>query len=267
MEYYHNNEKVMWEIRDIHKGYEPFFTWEKYGCKLIEAVEELVEEYGMPQYPGDVMDYMIRGKSLKEWMFDLKGIGSASSHYMIETADTFGCPCSDKCYYIYPIFHELIVKPKEITSKIRQQMNTESKGKDKKQQDEMLTIQTASARRGVFWVIVERGEEHLLAFPFTNGDVMGVAKSGNTYNHKKLWEHVRPQGVNKPYNYYPRGRVEITKRGYAVIYSSPHIKESFLNEIKDIFGLTGNVRLQYDFSRHYQSFYDEDWQGRLLNIF
>ena len=37
----------------------------------------------------------------------------------------------------------------------------------------------------------------------------GVAKSGNTYNHKKLWNEIKPRGCNKPYNYYPRGRVDI----------------------------------------------------------
>lgn len=53
-----------------------------------------------------------------------------------------------------------------------------------------LTIQTDSAQRGVFWVIEDKGEEHLLAFSFISGAVTCVAKSGNTYNHKKLWEHV-----------------------------------------------------------------------------
>lgn len=126
-------------------------------------------------------------------------------------------------------------------------------------QMEKASVQTDSAVRGVFWVIEEGGRERLLAFPFISGAVTGVAKSGNTYNHKKLWEYVRPRSINKPYDYYPRGRVELTKRGCAVVYLSPHIKGHFLTEIKNSFGLTGNIRLQYDFSRHYQCFHDKNW--------
>ena len=36
--------------------------------------------------------------------------------------------------------------------------------------------------RGVFWII----DDELLAFPFMENDVNGIAKSGNTYNHKEL---------------------------------------------------------------------------------
>ena len=66
-------------------------------------------------------------------------------------------------------------------------------------------------RKGVFWIVERNGDEILLAFPFQDGDTTGVAKSGDTYNHRLLWESVRPSGCNRPYSYYPRGRVEVTK--------------------------------------------------------
>ena len=42
------------------------------------------------------------------------------------------------------------------------------------------------AKRGVFWVV----DGALLAFPFDGAIPEATAKRGNTYNHKRLWEHV-----------------------------------------------------------------------------
>ena len=67
---------------------------------------------------------------------------------------------------------------------------------------------------GVFWLI---GDE-LSAFPFDKEKYPeAFAKSGNTYNHEKLWEAVKPKGCGKPFDYYPRGRVVTAKNGKAVI--------------------------------------------------
>lgn len=54
----------------------------------------------------------------------------------------------------------------------------------------------SGAKRGVFRLI----DGKLLCFPFIENAQYDVAKSGNTYNHKLLWEHVRPKGCNKPYD-------------------------------------------------------------------
>ena len=52
--------------------------------------------------------------------------------------------------------------------------------------------------RGVFWVI----DGALLAYPFAEGVYAeGTARSGVTYNHKKLWEQLYGSR-GKPYNYY-----------------------------------------------------------------
>lgn len=75
--------------------------------------------------------------------------------------------------------------------------------------------------RGVFWVI----DGALLAYPFAEGVYAGgAARSGVTYNHKKLWEQLHGSR-GKPYNYYPRGRVDADNRGQPVIYMSPTYRQ------------------------------------------
>ncbi|SEA70146.1 hypothetical protein SAMN05216349_12350 [Oribacterium sp. KHPX15] len=46
--------------------------------------------------------------------------------------------------------------------------------------------------RGVFWLI----DEELLAVPYDDSSSVGIAKSGNNYNHKLLWCHVKPRKCN-----------------------------------------------------------------------
>ena len=92
------------------------------------------------------------------------------------------------------------------------------------------------------------------------------SKSGNTYNHKKLWEEEIKSNPNhkpynkKDYNYYPRGRVEISNNK-ATIYLNPNInKENIISKIKREFGLSTyniqEVRVVIDGSAHYQCFID-----------
>lgn len=106
--------------------------------------------------------------------------------------------------------------------------------------------------RGVFWIV----EGTLLAFPFTGEYTDGIAKSGNTYNHKRLWGEIRPKGCNKPYNYYPRGRVEITNKGKPIIYMNPNIGSELIPEIKAAFGLREEPVIRYDYSEHYKCYLD-----------
>ena len=48
-------------------------------------------------------------------------------------------------------------------------------------------------KQGVFWVI----DNNLLAIPFDKSKYLdGIAKSGDTYNHEKLWKYVKPQNCN-----------------------------------------------------------------------
>ena len=107
-------------------------------------------------------------------------------------------------------------------------------------------------KSGVFWVV----EGDLLAVLFDENAETGIAKSGRNYNHRLLWESVRPPGCKKDYEYYPRGRVEINKRGAAVIYLNPNIGEKTLAEIRAFFGLPDDVRVHYDGSDHYRCYLD-----------
>ena len=108
-------------------------------------------------------------------------------------------------------------------------------------------------KNGVFWII----EGKVLAYPFGSVEsVEGIAKSGNTYNHKRLWEEIKPAGMNKPYNYYPRGRVVISSRGNPTIYMNPNIENSYVEEMKKIFELTIEPRVVYDNSEHYKCHLD-----------
>lgn len=110
--------------------------------------------------------------------------------------------------------------------------------------------------RGVFWVV----DGELLAFPFTEDSLNGIAKSGNTYNHKKLWPDIKPRGRNKPYNYYPRGRVDISNKGKPIIYMNPNIDESIVSAIRVEFGIRETPTIRYDNSQHYKCYLDDGWK-------
>ncbi|ADU21641.1 hypothetical protein [Ruminococcus albus] len=107
-------------------------------------------------------------------------------------------------------------------------------------------------KKGVFWLI--NGE--LLTFPFDGKYPEGTAKSGDTYNHQKLWEIIRPKDCKKLFDYYPRGRVDISNKGKAVIYMSVHIGEEFVPKIKSAFEISGDAVIRYDHCRHYMCYLD-----------
>ena len=103
----------------------------------------------------------------------------------------------------------------------------------------------------MFWLV----NDEILAFPFDGKYPEGTAKSGDTYNHRKLWEHIRPDGAEKSFDYYPRGRVEIDRKRSAVIYSSVHISTEYFPKIAEIFELD-EYTVRYDHSEHYRCVYD-----------
>lgn len=117
------------------------------------------------------------------------------------------------------------------------------------------------ASNGIFWYIDD--EDELLCYPFGSVDSPnGIAKSGDTYNHKKLWEDLKPKGSKVPYNYYPRGRVDWDRLGRPTIFLNPNINERIVIRIKMEFGIRGtdDCKVQYDYSNHYKCHLDDGWK-------
>ena len=113
--------------------------------------------------------------------------------------------------------------------------------------------------RGVFWVV---GGE-LLAFPFRSGVPYGVAKAGNTYNHRLLWDHVKPRGCRKPFDYYPRGRIEITRQGVPILYMNPNTPTALLPKIMECFELPTPPVIRLDHSDHYRCYLDDGYPAKV----
>ena len=118
--------------------------------------------------------------------------------------------------------------------------------------------------RGVFWVrSLKEGDMIALRFlSDENGVLTDSRLTSKDINHQRLWERldsVITGGV--PYNFYPRGRVEL-RRGKALIFCSPHIcSEKLRTLIIERFGLTAEngikeVLLKADGSAHYQYGFD-----------
>ena len=110
-----------------------------------------------------------------------------------------------------------------------------------------ISAMAKESSRGVFWLI----DGEIKAYPFFEDSVDGVAKSGNTYNHKKLWEYVKPKGCNKSFDYYPRGRVDFNSKGKPIIYMNHNIYEKYISDLMIQFGLRERPIVHYDYSDHY----------------
>ena len=131
---------------------------------------------------------------------------------------------------------------------------------------------------GVFWIIFDDYDPNNYNFlmfnipcdhngnPDSTHTIELNSKSGKTYNHKKLWEsevknNNKHQLYNKrDYDYYPRGRVEIS-RNQATVYLNHNIKNpDFIETVKKGFGLFDSsiheVRIIADGSDHYKCFLD-----------
>ena len=122
-------------------------------------------------------------------------------------------------------------------------------------QDDFVQEGHKETARGVFWVI----ENRLFAYPFYHNATDGIAKSGVTFNHKKLWPSIKPKGCNQPYNYYPRGRVDFDNKGRPIIYLNPNIV-NFVPQIRQEFGLRTEPKIFPEHSDHYKCYLDNGWK-------
>lgn len=116
--------------------------------------------------------------------------------------------------------------------------------------------------KGIFWCYKGFYEEYYFYTVKVRCDTNGTplesieftSKSGDNFNHKVEWE--KRGKIGKPYNYYPRGRIEI-RNGKIKIYANPiliadsvvqcHIIEHF--ELEDE---KTKIKWIPDYSTHYE---------------
>lgn len=120
--------------------------------------------------------------------------------------------------------------------------------------------------KGLFW-LVKNDEEKFELFCikilcYRDGETLEKIETGECesekLNHERAWVQIDKQITKgKPYNFYPRGRVQI-KKGKATIFMNPilHQKE-ILEKIITSFGLTAengltHIRVKHDNSYHYR---------------
>jgi hypothetical protein len=128
--------------------------------------------------------------------------------------------------------------------------------------------------KGIFWIKnldnIDSNKNLCFTIPSDiNGntliDIDGnyISKNGETFNHEKTWSQL-PKDITegKPFNYFPRGRVEINN-GKAIIYLNPNIndeevKEFIINEF-NLYPHNGikSVRMISDGSEHYKCYLDK----------
>ena len=119
--------------------------------------------------------------------------------------------------------------------------------------------------KGIFWYVpAESGLLTVKVACNKEGQattaVVYSSKSGNNFNHQAEWEKL-PKTVTKglPYNYYPRGRVEI-KKGHATVYLNTTLNRCDIHQlICSAFSLDANevaIRFVGDGSAHYKALID-----------
>ena len=154
-------------------------------------------------------------------------------------------------------------------------MNNIIKSMNKGIENKLLT-EDSELYRGIFWVVDEDNIEKNSDYCFkiitnADGSIISIddsriAKSGNTYNHELVWKSLPSKMTHGyPYNYYPRGRVEI-RNGIAKIFLNGNINyEEVIDFIKDEFNLNSHngikkVQVIEDNSSHYLCHIDDGWK-------
>lgn len=140
--------------------------------------------------------------------------------------------------------------------------------------------------KGIFWVICDFDETEsnievnlndfsvlYFAMPCDINGVVGTqdaamsnSKKGDSFNHKITWE----SGLfgsrefirltqKSPYNYFPRGRVEIANAKCKIFLNGSISTPDVINEIKRTFGLSQDlesIKVIVDNSQHYSCYAD-----------
>lgn len=120
---------------------------------------------------------------------------------------------------------------------------------------------------GIFWIkdINNPTTELFFTIPtdeYGNSSQIFNSKNGFTYNHERTWKELHQ---NKPFDYYPRGRVDI-QNGVARIFINPNLNTpEIINLIKKEFNLTEmngikRVKVLVDNSEHYRCHLDNGYE-------
>ena len=140
----------------------------------------------------------------------------------------------------------------------------------------MILKEDVQLYRGIFWITdIDDIESSKLFFTIpcnVDGDIndpefhinQAMSSTGSdNYNHKRVWACLSKRETSgKPFDYYPRGRVEISN-GIAKVYHSPHIPQDELREfVIDKFHLTKSngikkIKMIADGSDHYRCYLDD----------
>ena len=113
-------------------------------------------------------------------------------------------------------------------------------------------------KRGVFWIV----DGELLAVPYDEDAAEGLSKNRTNYNHRLLWDHVRPPASCRRFDYYPRGRVELSSEGKPLIFMGLSVEMSYIPQILEAFGITDEPRIKRDGSEHYMSYKEREERDR-----
>ena len=120
-------------------------------------------------------------------------------------------------------------------------------------------------KKGIFWCdSFGRDSPHLIVVSVkcdadgkSDRPIDFSSKSGQNFNHKAEWQKLsRSVTRGQPFNYYPRGRVEIKNRK-ATIYLNPDLNNTVvLNQIIEEFELKNqqglkSIAVKSDGSSHY----------------
>lgn len=129
-----------------------------------------------------------------------------------------------------------------------------------------ILLESSELYSGIFWIkdIDNPTNELFFQVPtdeFGNSSNIFNSKDGSTYNHELTWKELHQ---NKPFDYYPRGRIDI-QNGTARIFINPNLNTpEILRLIKNEFNLNERngikrVKVFVDNSEHYKCHLDKGY--------
>ena len=116
-------------------------------------------------------------------------------------------------------------------------------------------------QKGIFWYLSKRKFIIISVTCNENGKTEKQAavfssKSGNNFNHKAEWAKLSKHVTKgRPYNYYPRGRVEIYGESIKIFLNTDINRKEIIEEIIKRFDLSDakkEIKVINDGSSHYR---------------